>query len=135
MDTGLNIRTAAPASPAPARIEPPAARQTVASELPEAQAVTAAPEDAPVRFNEEAGARNLRAALNAALDGKVAVPKAAAVSDIDEDAATRQLVFRKIDSDTGRVIGQFPDEAILRLKAYNARQRREEAEQMKTVVA
>ncbi|MGL4241731.1 MAG: hypothetical protein ACRCTI_11515 [Beijerinckiaceae bacterium] len=135
MDTGLNVRPVPPVGSAPVRIDPPVARQTVAPELPDAQAVTAATEDAPVRFNEEAGSRDLRAALNSAIDTKVGRLPVQPVSKVAQDEATKELIFRKVNPETGQIIGQFPEEAALRLKAYNAQQRREEAESARTFLA
>ena len=45
--------------------------------------------------------------------------------DMDDDAAT--LVFRTVNKETGKVISQYPDEMILKLRAYGRElQRREE---------
>ncbi len=135
MDTGLNIRPVLAAQSAPVRVDPPVARQAVAPELPDTQAVTAASEDVPVRFNEESGARNLRAALNSALDRKASKIAEPPVSQVVRDEATKELIFRKVNPETGRIVGQYPDEAIMRLKAYNAQLRKEELDAPKNVVA
>jgi 4-hydroxy-L-threonine phosphate dehydrogenase PdxA len=126
MDTGLNIRPVQPVSTAPARVIPPVERQTAASELPAPQAVTAPADASSTRFREEADGRNLRAALNAAIDKKSDQIVTAPVQKVVRDEATKELIFRKVRPDTGQVVGQYPDEAMLRLKAYNAQVRREE---------
>jgi hypothetical protein len=135
MDTGLNVRPVLAAQSAPARVDPPVTRQAVVPELPDTQAVTAASEDVPVRFNEESGARNMRAALNSALDQKTSKLASTPVSQVVRDEATKELIFRKVNPETGRIVGQYPDEAIMRLKAYNAQLRKEELDAPKNVVA
>jgi uncharacterized FlaG/YvyC family protein len=135
MDTGLNIRPVPSVSSAPVRIDPPVARQTAAPDLPDTQAVTAAAEAAPVRFNEEAGTRDLRAALNSAIDSKARSLPAQPVNRVERDATTKELIFRKVNPETGQIIGQFPEEAMLRLKAYNAQLLKDEAEFGKAVLA
>ncbi len=126
MDTGLNIRPVQPVSTAPARVSPPVERQTAASELPAPQAVTAPADLSSTRFREEAEGRNLRAALNAAIDKKSDRIETAPVQKVVRDETTKELIFRKVRPDTGQVVGQYPDEAMLRLKAYNAQVRRQE---------
>jgi hypothetical protein len=135
MDTGLNVRPVPSVGSAPVRIDPPAARQTAAPELPDTQAVTAATEDAPVRFNEEAGSRELRAALNSAFDSRANSLPVQPVSKVERDATTKELVFRKVNPETGQIVGQFPEEALLRLKAYNAQVLRDEADLARAVLA
>jgi phage-related baseplate assembly protein len=125
MDTGLNIRPGPPVGNAPARVAPPPERQTAASELPETKAVTAAADDAPVQFDNKAGVSDLRAALNAAIDTQAIKLPTEPVSRVVEDQDTKELIFRKISPSTGQVIKQYPEEAMLRLKAYNAQLRRE----------
>jgi hypothetical protein len=126
MDTGLSIRPVQTANLAPVRVAPPVERQTVASDLPETQAVTAAADDSPVRFQEDAGGRELRSQLNAAIDQKSSRIESQAVQKVVQDEATKELIFRKVRPDTGQVIGQYPEEAMLRLRAYNAQVLREE---------
>jgi uncharacterized FlaG/YvyC family protein len=128
MDAGSSPRAVSTANLAPVRVLPPVERQAVASELPETQAVVAAAEDAPVRFHEDAAGRDLRAQLNAAMDRKAEPIARQTVQQVVQDDATKELVFRKVRADTGQVVGQFPEEAMLRLKAYNAQVRREAIE-------
>jgi phage-related baseplate assembly protein len=135
MDSGLSIRPVQPVSIAPVRISPPVERQTVASELPETQAVAAAPADAPVRFDDEASARNLRAELNAAIDKKSSQVTPDPVSKVVQDETTKELIFRKISPATGEVIRQYPDEAMLRQRAYSLQARREALETAKVILA
>lgn len=126
MDTGLNVRPVQPVASAPTRVSPPVERQTTASELPETQAVTAAAEGDSARFDEEAGSRTLCAELNAAIDKKSSRFGSEAVQKVVQDQTTKELVFRKVRPDTGQVVAQYPEEAMLRLRAYNAQMRREE---------
>jgi uncharacterized FlaG/YvyC family protein len=135
MDTGLNIRPVQPVSIAPVRMSPPVERQAAASELPETQAVTAVAEDASVRSRQESQGRELRAELNSAFDRKADVA-GTTVSKVIQDETTKELVFRKISAATGEIVGQFPEEAMLRLKAYNAQQeKRAEAEAARVLFA
>ena len=46
--------------------------------------------------------------------------------DMDDDAAT--LVFRTVNKETGKVISQYPDEMILKLRAYGRELQRREDE-------
>jgi hypothetical protein len=135
MDTGLNVRPVQPVSVAPVRISPPVERQTAASDLPETQAVTAAPVTDPVRFDDQRDGRELRAQLNSAIDRKSDGPPAEPLRRVVQDPATKELVFRKISPDTGQVIGQYPEEALLRLKAYNAQVNRAALVEVKRVLA
>jgi hypothetical protein len=135
MDTGLSIRPVQPVSVAPVRVSPPVERQTVASELPETQAVAAAPADVPVRFDDEASSRSLRAELNAAIDKKSSQIVADPVSKVVQDETTKELIFRKVSPDTGQVIRQYPDEAMLRQRAYAVQAKREALDTAKVFLA
>jgi flagellar protein FlaG len=121
MDTGLNIRPVQPVSIAPVRMSPPVERQTAASDLPETQAVTAAAEDAPVRLQQGSQARELRANLNSAFDREAEIV-AKTLNKVVQDETTKELIYRKISATTGQVVNQYPEEAVLRMKAYNAQQ-------------
>jgi uncharacterized FlaG/YvyC family protein len=123
MDTGITIRPVQPVSIQPARVAPPVERQTVASELPETQAVVAAPESVAARSAPEGESRSRLAELNTAIDRKAVAVFRETVSKVVQDETTKELVFQKVSSDTGRIIGQFPDEALLRMKAYSAQVR------------
>jgi uncharacterized FlaG/YvyC family protein len=123
MDTGITIRPVQPVSIQPARVAPPVERQTVASELPETQAVVAAPEAVAARSAPEGESSARLAELNTAIDRKAVAVFRETVSKVVQDETTKELVFQKVSSDTGRIIGQFPDEALLRMKAYSAQVR------------
>jgi uncharacterized FlaG/YvyC family protein len=122
METGLVIRPVQTASVAPVRAEPPQQRQVARTELPEAQAVLAAEDVRPVRFEQSNTEQKIIGALNRAIDAVVSQP----TTRVDRDEATQELVFRKYSPSTGRVVQQFPEEAILRQRAYAVQQRREE---------
>jgi len=76
-----------------------AADQAVATELPQAQSVTVV--DASVR---------------ARIDSDLAYPSVSHQVVIDRAAAS--IVYQVVDEKTSLVVRQFPDEAILRRRAY-----------------
>jgi uncharacterized FlaG/YvyC family protein len=76
-----------------------AAHKAVATELPAAQSVTAA--DASVR------ARNDFETANANVSRQIVLDRAAA-----------SIVYQVVDERTSLVVQQFPDEAVLRRRAY-----------------
>jgi hypothetical protein len=126
MDTGLNIRPVQTTSVAPVRVEPAQQRQVARTELPEAQAVLAAADTRPVQFDQNDQQQKLRAQLNSAIDARVSQP----TTKVDRDEVTQELVFRKLSASTGRVVQQYPDEAIMRQRAYAVQQRRAELDQV-----
>jgi hypothetical protein len=89
-------------APVATPIAPPvseAANNAVATELPASQSVTVADASAP--------ARNESDAVNISISHQVIVDQAAA-----------SIVYQVIDLKTSQVVEQFPDEAILRRRAY-----------------
>ena len=76
-----------------------AAEQAVATELPASQTVTAADASPPARLNSGAVTRSL--------SNQVV---------IDRDAAS--IVYQVVDNRTSQVVQQFPEEAVLRRRAY-----------------
>ena len=76
-----------------------AAHKAVATELPAVQSVAAA--------DTSARARNDYDAVNASISRQVVVDRAAA-----------SIVYQVVDLKTSQVVEQFPDEAILRRRAY-----------------
>lgn len=82
-----------------------------------ATASFARPDPAPVR---EAVQTELAApkAVTAVTDPAQA--KAAGLTrEVFVDAQTREVIFRVIDESSRRVVRQMPDQALLRLRAYN----------------
>lgn len=103
MDTGLTMRpTGAAAQVGYVRPEPAPTRQTVATELAPSQSVTASAESAASRNDRAA------AALHAPTSREFVL-----------DAQSREMIFRVVDVRSGRVVRQVPEEALLRLRAYN----------------
>jgi hypothetical protein len=125
METGLNIRPVQTTSVAPVRAEPSQQRQVARTELPEAQVVSAAAESQPVQYDQNDQQQKLRAVLNSAIDVRLTAPQ----RKVDRDEASQELVFRTLSAATGRVTSQYPDDAILRQKAYAIQQRRAELDQ------
>jgi hypothetical protein len=81
------------------RPEPAPARQAVATELAPAQSVTAGA--------ESASARNQSVQRQALQDRQIIL-----------DMHSREVIFRVVDINSGMVVRQVPDEALLRLRAY-----------------
>ena len=103
MDTGLTIRpTGSVAQASYVRPEAAPVREAVATQLTAAQSVTAAADTTPSRSDV---ARRT-----------VAPPQS---RDVVLDAQSREVIFRVVDVRSGRVVRQVPDEAIMRLRAYN----------------
>ncbi len=129
MDTGLNVRPVQTSTFAPVRAEPPPQRQVVSSELPEAQAVQAVAEAQPVTVDQTDQQQKLTAVLNTAIDQMIPARQ----KKVQRDEATQELVFQTINTETGTVVAQFPDDAILRQRAYAVQQRRAELDQGATL--
>jgi flagellar protein FlaG len=110
MDTGGIAKIPAVTAPtAPPRADILHSAKGVATELASDAAVQQAGESEAVRFDPS------RAAPGAALDATVSE---FIKRNIEIDPKTREVVFQVLDRDSGRVIRQTPDEAILRLRAY-----------------
>lgn len=89
-------------APVATPVAPPvseAARNAVTTELPAAQSVTAA--------DASANARSESNAVNVSRSRQVVFDRAAA-----------SIVYQVVDSRTSVVVQQFPDEAVLRRRAY-----------------
>jgi hypothetical protein len=98
MGTDFSIKPVG--APVAAPIVPPAseaADNAVATELPPAQSVTAADASPSVRNDPDATDVSHQAFL---------------------DQAAAAIVYQVVDVRTGQVLQQFPDEAILRRRAY-----------------
>jgi hypothetical protein len=100
MSTDFSIKPVG--APAAAPVVPPvsaAAQKAVATELPASQSVTAADAGGSARSDSQ--------------------PSSASLSHqviIDRDAAS--IVYQVVDNRTSQVVTQFPDEAVLRRRAY-----------------
>ncbi len=125
MDTGLNVRSVQATSFAPVRAESVPQRQAVHTDLPESQAVEAVADVQPVRDEQGEQKQRLIAELNSAIDSRSSAP----VKRVERDEATQELVFQTLSAETGMVVTQFPDDMILRQRAYQVQLRRAELEQ------
>jgi hypothetical protein len=81
-----------------------AAQNAVATELPPTQSVTAADAGARVPINSDAVSISIS---NASVSNQVV---------IDRDAGA--IVYQVVDNRTSQVVKQFPEEAVLRRRAY-----------------
>ena len=100
MDTGLAVRPTSGATQTNiARPDPAPVRQAVATDLAPAQSVTAS-------TNADAARHDAQSAQDSN------------VRKIILDAHSREVIFQVVNADSGRVVRQIPDEAILRLRAY-----------------
>jgi uncharacterized FlaG/YvyC family protein len=98
------------APPAPVRVDQLAATGAVKTTLAPEVAVQQVEDSPAVHFvpNEDAKFRaSLEAALREVVERHVVV-----------DPRTRALVFQTVSKETGEVVRQYPDEAMLRFKAY-----------------
>jgi flagellar protein FlaG len=121
MDTGSIAKPAAVAAPnAPQRVNMPASAGAVKTELAPEASVQQVPEAAAVRFDPSNGAQ-ARAALDAAIRDVIE-------RHIEIEPKTREVVYQTVDTESGEVIRQVPDQALLRLRAY-AREMREKSDE------
>lgn len=100
MSTDFSIKpVGAPVATPMAQPSSEAAQHGVATDLPPSQSVTAADASARASLNSDL--------VNASVSNQVFV---------DRDAAA--VVYQVVDNRTSQVIKQFPDEAVLRRRAY-----------------
>jgi uncharacterized FlaG/YvyC family protein len=111
METGNISKPVVAAAPvAPVRADLLVAAGAVRTELKPEAAVQQAGSTPPVQYAPTEGA-DFGAALDSAM-------REAVERNITVDPRTRELVFQTISKDTGEVVRQIPDEAVLRLRAY-----------------
>ncbi len=115
MDTGLTIRSTLSAAVAPARLDVAPVREAVQTELPASSAVAAISESEGVVVTTQDRSGPLQAQIGAAIAQQL---KRETERRVIYDDATKEPVYSTVDSDSGRVLHQFPDEALLRLRAY-----------------
>ena len=105
MSTDFNIKpVGAPVAAPVVQHVSEAAQHAVATQLPASQSVSAA--DAPSRANIDSDAVRVSIS-NASVSNQVV---------IDRDA--RSVVYQVVDNRTSQVVKQFPEEAVLRRRAY-----------------
>jgi hypothetical protein len=100
MSTGLTVRSTGSGVASHARPDATLTRQTVSTDLPPAQTVTAA--------DGSAGARNDTTRTSDPSHGW----------DIILDAQSREVIGRSVNAGLRRVVRQMPEVAARRLKAY-----------------
>jgi uncharacterized FlaG/YvyC family protein len=111
MDTGQISKPVAPAPPVtPVRADQLVAAGAVKTELAPESAVQQAGEAPAVQFAPHEGA-DFRASLESALRDVID-------RNLLVDPRSRELVFQSVNKETGEVVRQLPDEAILRLRDY-----------------
>jgi uncharacterized FlaG/YvyC family protein len=105
MSTDFNIKpVGAPVAAPVVQHVSETAQHAVATQLPPSQSVSAA--DGPSRANIDSDAVRVSIS-NAAVSNQVV---------IDRDA--RAVVYQVVDNKTSQVVQQFPEEAVLRRRAY-----------------
>jgi hypothetical protein len=105
MDAGLTIRpTVSVAESSIVRPEPMPVRAAVAPTLPPPKSVFASTDAARTQAHDSA----LQAQQQAQMRREVVI-----------DTQTREVIFRVIDVRNGEIDHQVPDEALLRMRAYN----------------
>jgi hypothetical protein len=110
MDAGLTIRpNATVAESALARPEPVPVRTAVATTLAPSKSVTATMDSGRSAGHDSAQHQlQQQQAQQAQMKREVLI-----------DSQTREVIFRVIDVRSGQVDHQVPDEALLRMRAYN----------------
>lgn len=84
--------------------------RVVRTDLPKSETVTAATHGEAVRYDLSNEARNQAR--------REAMLREAIQRNITVDPQTRTVVFQAVDSISGEVLRQFPNEATLKLRAY-----------------
>lgn len=116
MDTGSIARPAPMAAPgAPLRVDTLASAGAVRTDLPPDASVQQPAAVEAVRFDPTDGAQDrakLDAALRDMIDRRITI-----------EPKTREVVYQTVDKESGEVIRQIPDEALLRLRAYGREMR------------
>ena len=102
MSTDFSIRPVGTPAPSPI-VQPPsqAASNAVATELPSSQSVTASDAASAVRNDPQSLPDNVDVSHQAYFD-----------------RAAAAMVYQVVDSKTDQVVDQYPDEAVLRRRAY-----------------
>ena len=95
---------------APQRTEPLASAGAVKTELPPEESVQQVVEIAAVQLTPSEGAMR-HAKLEQVLQRTIE-------KRLVDDPRSREPVQQSVDSETGRVVRQVPDEALLRIRAY-----------------
>jgi flagellar protein FlaG len=117
MEVGSIARTPAPsAANAPQRADTLVSAGAVKTELKPEAAVQQVREVEPVRFdptNETAARAALDQVIRETISRRIVL-----------EPKTREVIFQTVNEETGEVVRQVPDEALLRLRAY-ARELRE----------
>lgn len=109
---GIKLAPAAAPIPAANRVEPTSSgTRAVATELPKAEAVRALPDATSVRVDGNRDGTREQATREQLL--RDFIQKRNVV-----DPRTREIVYRSVDTRTGDVIKQFPDETRLKLREY-----------------
>ncbi|HET9586328.1 MAG TPA: hypothetical protein VFP38_20040 [Bradyrhizobium sp.] len=105
MSTDFNIKpVGAPVAAPVVQHVSEAAQHAVATQLPASQSVSAA--DAGTRANIDSDAV------------RVSISNASVSNQVVIDRDTRAVVYQVVDIRTSQVVKQFPEEAVLRRRAY-----------------
>ena len=105
MSTDFNIKpVGAPVAAPVVQHVNEAAHHAVATQLPPSQSVSAA--DAGTRANIDSDAV------------RVSISSASVSNQVVIDRDTRAVVYQVVDNRTSQVVKQFPEEAVLRRRAY-----------------
>ena len=109
---GIRLAPAAASLPAANRVEPNASgTRAVATELPRTEAVRAIGDSPAVRVDIQQDPsreqRQREEQLRSFIQNRNII-----------DPRTREIVFRSVDTRTGTVVRQFPDEIRLKLREY-----------------
>lgn len=87
-----------------------------------APAALSRPDSAPVRQavpTELAAPKAVTAAVDSSRPQNAHLQQPTLTREVFVDAQTREVIFRVIDERSRRVVRQVPDQALLRMRAYN----------------
>jgi uncharacterized FlaG/YvyC family protein len=119
MEPGNITKPAVVAFTAPPRAETLQSAAAVATELAPEAAVQQASKVEAVRF-EQSSELQSRAAIDAAVRDLIK-------RRLEIDPRTKEVVFQVVNKETGEVVRQIPDEAILKIRAYAKEMRERDA--------
>jgi flagellar protein FlaG len=119
MEPGNITKPPAIAFTTPARADTLQSAAAVATELAPEAAVQQASKVEPVRF-EQSSELQSRAALDAVVRDMIK-------RRLEIDPKTKEVIFQVVNKETGEVLRQIPDEAMLKLRAYAKEMRERDA--------
>lgn len=105
-------------------------REVARTELPSEQRVAAGAEQSAARYASDRGSKEPSdvAERRARIERMADAIREGLERRVDDDKEAGTLVFRTVDTTTGQVVRQFPDDMILKLRAFAREMQRRQDE-------